>query len=162
MTLRAHGANEIRRSLLLCTLGPHSQDLCAHMGRTRYVVRPFSAHLARISGTLHSHGANEIRRSPLLCTFRPESLKGQSRLLMEPAPLIMGYFTAPQLWARAAASFCAIGRQAHLVLARRCTPRPTVNRVGASCSIVHNPRCFLLGFLLLIFRCGTAYLNMIK
>jgi hypothetical protein len=31
--------------------------------------------------------------------------------------------------------FCAIGRGAHLVLARRCTPWPTVNRAGASCSI---------------------------
>ena len=31
--------------------------------------------------------------------------------------------------------FCAISRQAHLVLARRCIWRPTVNRVGASYSI---------------------------
>ena len=33
-------------------------------------------------------------------------------------------------------SFCAISRQAHLVLARRCIWRPTVNRVGASYSIM--------------------------
>ena len=107
----------------------------AIMGRTRYVVRPNSAYIVRITGIVAHYGANEIRRSPQLCTYRPHyrdccALWGERDMSFAPTlhissaypRLLSVIFTAPRLWAHATASFRVTIRSVFCLFSASCVP----------------------------------------
>ena len=138
----------------------------AIMGRTRYVVRPNSAYIVRITGIVARYGANEIRRSPQLCTYRPHywdccALWGERDMSFAPTlhitPALLGL-----LRVMGRTRYVVRPNSAYIVrisgIVERYIYSPSTLGTCDSLFSCHYPLCFLL----LVFRYSIACLNMVK